>query len=102
MSYGNVSTATATVTVVDLLAPTPVAQNVTLQLDSMRGWPLSPQLEVDNGTTENCSLDNLAISQTDFDCTDVGTSTLEFSARDVSGNTSHDQLHSDSGGQPGP
>ena len=33
-SYGNVSTATATVTVVDLLAPTPVTQNVTLQLDS--------------------------------------------------------------------
>ena len=42
---------------------------------------------MDNGTIENCSLDNLAISQTDFDCTDVGTSTLEFSARDISGNT---------------
>ena len=87
-SYGNVSTATATVTVVDLLAPTAVAQNVTLQLDAaMENGQLSPQLEVDNGTTENCSLDNLAISQTDFDCTDVGTTTLELSARDVSGNT---------------
>ncbi|MDC0600227.1 HYR domain-containing protein, partial [Flavobacteriales bacterium] len=85
-SYGNVSTATATVTVVDLLAPTPVTQNVTLQLDSA-GMVSLTAAEVDNGTIENCSLDNLAISQTDFDCTDVGTSTLEFSARDISGNT---------------
>ena len=84
---GNESTATATVTVVDLLAPTAVAQNVTLELDSM-GMATLTALEVDNGTTENCSLDNLAISQTEFDCTDLGTSTLEFTARDVSGNTS--------------
>ncbi len=85
-SYGNVSTATATVTVVDLLAPTPVTQNVTLQLDSA-GMVSLTAAEVDNGTIENCSLDNIAVSQTDFDCTDVGTSTLEFSARDISGNT---------------
>ena len=83
---GNVSTATATVTVVDLLAPTPVAQNVTVQLDSLGIGSLAAA-DVDNGTTENCSLDNLAISQTDFDCTDIGTSTLEFTARDISGNT---------------
>jgi hypothetical protein len=83
---GNVSTATATVTVVDLLAPNAVAQNVTLQLDSM-GMVSLAAADVDNGTTENCSLDNLAISQTDFDCTDLGTNTLEFTARDISGNT---------------
>ena len=83
---GNVSTATATVTVVDLLAPNAVAQNVTLQLDSM-GMVSLAAVDVDNGTTENCSLDNLAISQTDFDCTDLGTNTLEFTARDISGNT---------------
>ena len=85
-SYGNVSTATATVTVVDLLAPTAVAQNVTVQLDAAGEGSLTAA-EVDNGTIENCSLDNLSISQTDFDCTDVGTTTLELSARDISGNT---------------
>ena len=83
---GNVSTATATVTVLDLLAPNAVAQNVTVQLDSA-GMVSLAAADVDNGTTENCSLDNLAISQTDFGCADVGTITLDFTARDISGNT---------------
>lgn len=46
----------------------------------------------DNGSFDNCSLINLSASQTIFDCSDIGQTTITISAEDANGNTSSADL----------
>ena len=84
---GNTSETTATVTVIDLIAPTAVTQDITLYLDSSGSVSVSP-VEVDNGSSDNCS-DGLlmAIDQDSFDCSSLGDNTVVFTVSDSGGNT---------------
>jgi hypothetical protein len=68
---GNVSTATATVTVEDNIAPVASAQNVTVQLGADGNGSTTAEL-VDNGSSDACDILSLALSKTDFDCSHVG------------------------------
>ncbi|HRW76438.1 MAG TPA: HYR domain-containing protein, partial [Saprospiraceae bacterium] len=84
---GNTGTCTATVTVIDALPPHMVClSSIDLYLDEF-GTPLvlTPQ-DVDGGTTDNCTIVSLELSQTIFDCSDLGENSIKLFATDQSGN----------------
>ncbi|WP_205619203.1 SprB repeat-containing protein, partial [Christiangramia echinicola] len=68
---GNTDTATATVTVEDSESPTANAQNISVELDS-NGQATITAEEINDGSTDNCSISTLSLSKTDFVCNDVG------------------------------
>lgn len=86
---GNTSTCTATVTVVEsgggLVAN---CQNVTIFLDSNGNAFVDPE-DVNNGSGGGCEMDSLTfeLSQTMFNCTDVGPNIVTLTVTDEEGNT---------------
>ncbi len=83
---GNSSTCTATITVVDNLAPSAVCQNVTVQLDNT-GNGSTTAAAVNNGSSDACGIQSLALSQTAFVCSEVGANTEVLTVTDVNGNS---------------
>ena len=84
---GNVSSCDATVTVEDNVAPNAICQAVTIQLDA-NGAASVTAAQVNNGSNDNCGIASLVLSQTDFDCTEVGDNTVTLTVTDVNGNVS--------------
>lgn len=80
----NVSTATANVTVNDVIAPTVITQMATVTLAN--GEASISTFDVDGGTFDNCSF-TLALDNTNFTCNDIGENTVTLTATDSSGNT---------------
>ncbi len=81
---GNLDTCTAIVTIEDDINPTIIGQNVTANLD---GNPSVTVLAstVDNGSFDNCSIDNLTLTPDTF--TAIGTYNVVLEGTDSSGNT---------------
>jgi hypothetical protein len=84
---GNMSSVTATVTISDNIAPAAIAQNLNLYLKADGTASLTAG-QLDNGSTDNCSIATRSISQSNFSCTDLGNNVLILSVSDSSGNTS--------------
>ena len=84
---GNTSSTTSTVTIRDLLAPTIVTKDITVNLDASNNASITIS-DIDNGSFDNCSLITLGLSQATFDCTDIGQNTITLTGTDGSGNTS--------------
>ena len=84
---GNQSTCTATITVEDNINPTAICQDLTVQLDANYQGSITAA-QVDNGSFDNCSIASITVSQTDFDCTHVGSNTVTLTVTDVNGNIS--------------
>ncbi|MGB3343377.1 MAG: hypothetical protein WBA61_05665, partial [Aequorivita sp.] len=84
---GNSASETAVVTVEDDLPPVLVVQNMTVQLDANGSATISAE-DIDNGTTDNCTVSSLRIDIDTFGCSNVGANTVNFTAEDQSGNTS--------------
>ena len=82
---GNVDSASAVVTVQDVIKPTVVTQNLTVSLDAS-GQVNRTVAEVDNGSTDNCSIATRTLSQSSFDCSEVGANTVYLIVTDVNGN----------------
>jgi len=83
----NFATATAVVTVVDTMAPTAVAKDFVLDLDDQGTGNLAVS-QINNGSTDNCSIPNLSLDKTNFTCADVGVQQVTLTATDNSGNVS--------------
>ena len=83
----NTSASTAIVTVVDAIAPTAVCQNITLELDASGNASISAQ-DIDAGSYDNCTAGQIAINQTNFDCSTIGENQVVFTITDASGNSS--------------
>ncbi|MFV8280059.1 hypothetical protein ACNKXS_00865, partial [Christiangramia marina] len=83
----NSSTANATITVEDNIAPTAIAQNITVQLDASGNASITAA-EVDNGSSDNCGVSNLSVDKTNFNCSNVGDNTVILTATDVNDNVS--------------
>ncbi|MGC8737209.1 MAG: immunoglobulin-like domain-containing protein [Candidatus Hydrogenedens sp.] len=80
------NTCLATVMVEDNLPPTVVTKNITVDLDETNQATIVPA-DVDNGTTDNCSIDHLELDRTTFTCADRLTpQTVNLTAYDVNGN----------------
>ncbi len=83
---GNSSTCSANVTIEDNVAPIALCQNVTVQLDNT-GNGSTTAAAVNNGSSDNCAIATLALSQTAFVCSEVGANTEVLTVTDVNGNS---------------
>ena len=82
---GNSSFASAAVTIVDNIAPTVNIQSIVRSLDA-NGEVAVTAADFNNGTNDNCGVNNMSIDLTSFDCSHVGNNTIVFTATDNSGN----------------
>jgi gliding motility-associated-like protein len=78
---------TASITVRDAVAPVVVTRPVTVQLNAA-GTATVTAAQVNNGSTDNCSIATITVSPTSFTCANVGPNTVTLTATDASGNTS--------------
>ena len=67
--------------------PAALCQNVTVQLDA-NGNGSTTAAAVDNGSSDACGIQSLVLSQTGFDCSEVGGNTETLTVTDVNGNVS--------------
>ncbi|MGF1556829.1 T9SS type A sorting domain-containing protein [Paucihalobacter sp.] len=83
---GNSSNTTAVVTVTDVILPSVVTQNISIELDT-NGLATITANAIDNGSTDNCTIDSRSLDLTSFDCSNLGDNTVTLSVTDNSGNT---------------
>src|SRR5690606_25369034 len=88
---GNFSTAQATVTVVEDIAPVAQAQDITVYLDAMGQATITAE-DVNNGSSDNCGIASMSVSPNNFSCSNLGTNTVTLTVYDGSGNESTDQV----------
>ncbi len=84
---GNTSTCTANVAVEDNIAPSAICRDITVQLDGSGNATITAA-DVDGGSTDNCAVSNLSVSQTSFDCSSIGSTNVTLTVTDQSGNSS--------------
>ena len=83
---GNSSTATVVITIEDIVKPTALTQDITVQLDA-DGLASITAAQIDNGSTDNCEIASMEIDITTFDCTNLGPNTVTLTVTDLSGNS---------------
>lgn len=83
---GNTSTCSANVQVLDSVPPVAVCQDLTIYLDGS-GEAIIDASDVDDGSTDNCGIDALSISQSSFICADTGQTVITLTVNDLSLNT---------------
>ncbi len=76
----------ATITIIDANPPVALCQDVTLNVNVNGEAELDVEM-IDAGSTDNCGVDSLGLSQSDFTCADIGTNMIELVVFDSSGNT---------------
>ncbi|MCB0608823.1 MAG: hypothetical protein KDD12_14000 [Lewinella sp.] len=84
---GNDGICSATVSVVDPVAPEALCQNVTVQLDE-NGDGSTAAAAVDNGSNDACGIQSAVLSGQSFSCSDVGANTVTLTVTDVNNNAS--------------
>ncbi len=82
---GNSSSAPATVTVQDKVAPVVKTKNITVQLDASGKTSITAP-DLDNGSTDNCCIASRSISKSSFTCADVGSQAVTLTVTDCNGN----------------
>ncbi|MCY1720911.1 gliding motility-associated C-terminal domain-containing protein, partial [Prolixibacteraceae bacterium Z1-6] len=76
-----------TITVMDNTLPTAVCKNITVQLDE-NGTASITASDIDGGSSDNCGIDTLLISQETFVCENLGENEVTLTVVDQCGNTS--------------
>lgn len=84
---GNISYCFLTVTVEDNVPPSAQCQNVTVQLDA-NGNGSTTAMAVNNGSSDACGIQSVSLSQTSFDCDEVGANIETLKVTDNNGNIS--------------
>lgn len=84
---GGVTEAEVTVTVVDTTAPVLKATALTLYLDASGKATVTAEA-AGAGSADNCGLESLTLSRTEFDCEDTGEHEIILTGKDKSGNES--------------
>ena len=83
---GNTQDCTATITVVDNIQPTIICQNKTVALD-VNNTATIMESDVVSGKSDNCTTPAISLSQTSFDCSNIGSNTVTVMADDGNNNT---------------
>ena len=71
----------------DSVAPVAVCQNLSVQVGNNSTATVLAQ-NVDNGSSDNCTVDSLALDVSAFDCSQTGTNPVTLTVYDQSGNSS--------------
>ena len=83
---GNINVASFNVNVVvDNQDPNAICQNVSVQLDAGGNATVTAS-QINNGSTDNCGIASIAISQTGFTCADEGDNNVTLTVTDTNGN----------------
>ncbi|MES2800793.1 MAG: HYR domain-containing protein [Bacteroidota bacterium] len=85
--YGLTSTCASTITVADILPPAAICANITVQLDASGNASING-VDVDGGSTDNCSIASYSAFPNTFTCANVGANTVVLTVMDVNGNSS--------------
>jgi hypothetical protein len=83
----NRKTCEKTVTIVDNFAPTAICQNVDVILDASGNGSVSAA-EVNNGSNDACGAVTLSLSETTFDCSNIGANPVTLTVTDANTNVS--------------
>ncbi len=83
---GNFASAPATVTVEDIMLPTVITQDITVQLDASGMVSITAE-DIDDGSSDNCAVASLSLDVSNFDCSDLGENTVTLTVVDPSGNS---------------
>lgn len=84
---GNESITSITVTVRDTTVPVAMARDMILELDATGQASLQASA-INDGSYDNCGIETMSISQSDFTCTDLGKRLITLTVKDASGNVS--------------
>src|SRR5574343_73583 len=82
---GNTASATQNVTVTDVEVPNVITQDITVQLDINGAATITPSM-INDGSTDNCGIDTITLSDLSFDCSNVGSNTVTLTVTDINGN----------------
>jgi predicted small metal-binding protein len=83
---GNKDSISVKITVKDTIKPIILAQSLTVYLDS-NGIGNTSVANIDIGSTDNCGIDTIKISKSNFNCSDLGINSIYLAVTDVNGNT---------------
>jgi hypothetical protein len=86
-NYGNTSSCTSNITVVDYVAPTANCQDVTVEL-GVSGIATVSVADVENGSFDACGIDSMYIDKTYFDCNSPQSDIITLTVIDMHGNSS--------------
>ncbi len=86
-SSGNSASSGAMITIEDRTAPVVLTKDITVQLNENGQAVITPEM-VDDGTSDNCSLQSLTLDINEFSCSDIGIRTVTLTVEDASGNSS--------------
>ncbi len=85
--HGNTTTCSATITVVDNIAPSVLCKPVTVSLDAAGSGSITTAAVFQSGS-DNCGIVNLqSVSPASFTCSNLGTNTATLTVNDGHGNT---------------
>lgn len=82
---GNTSTATQLVNIVDNILPIINVNDITVIINDNGSTTITVS-DVDNGTTDNCGVQTMTLSQYTFGCSDIGENTITVTVTDNNGN----------------
>ncbi len=88
---GNMTSKTVTITVADTLSPALAVQNATVYLDETGSARLTAS-DVLVSATDNCGIQDTIISQTAFDCSNIGENQVIITVSDINGNITKDTV----------
>ena len=71
----------------DSIDPICNTKNITIQLDTFGNASITSN-DIDNGSSDNCRINSITLSQYDFDNTNLGDNTVTLTVTDHSGNSS--------------
>ena len=91
-AYGNTSSATQDVNVFDTVSPVIDLVDIDFTLDALGEGDIVFD-DIDNGTTDNCGIATITLSQTDFNCDNVGNNVVTVTVTDNSGNVSTEEVN---------
>ena len=87
-SVKNIDSCLVSVTVRDTLPPSVFCQNTTIYLDTAGVVLLKPDV-INNGSTDNCSLADMSLNRSTFNCLTIGVHDVILTVKDSSKNVSH-------------
>lgn len=85
-AYGNSGSCSFPVEIYDVQPPTAVCQNITAYLDASGNASITG-MDLDGGSTDNCSGLVFSASTTDFTCADIGANNVTLTVTDQGANT---------------